>query len=45
VRVLGFALMGGVEVRRKAVKARRGKVGDGSQGAIGNSGSQDAIEG
>jgi hypothetical protein len=45
VRVLGFALMGGVEVRRKPVKARRGKVGDGSQGAIGNSGSRDAIEG
>src|SRR5215831_20132180 len=45
VRVLGFALMGGVEVRRKPVQAKRGKVEDGSQGAIGNSGSQDAIQG
>jgi Domain of unknown function (DUF1707)/Cell wall-active antibiotics response 4TMS YvqF len=45
VRVLGFALMGGVEVRRKPVKVKRGKVEDGSQGVIGNSGSQDAIEG
>jgi len=45
VRVLGFALMGGVEVRRKPMKAKRGKVDGGSQGAIGNGGSQDAIEG
>jgi hypothetical protein len=45
VRVLGFALMGGVEVRRRPMKAKRGKVADGSQGAIGNGGSQDAIEG
>jgi hypothetical protein len=32
VRVLGFALMGGVEVRRKPVKAKRARVEDGGAG-------------
>jgi hypothetical protein len=45
VRVLGFALMGGVEVRRKPVKAKRGTLEDGSQGNVGDGGGQDAIEG
>jgi hypothetical protein len=38
VHVIGFALMGGVEVRRKGPKKskkKRGEVADGSQGAIG----------
>jgi hypothetical protein len=43
VRVLGFALMGGVEVRRKPVKARRAPVEGGSQRAVGDAG-QGAIE-
>jgi hypothetical protein len=38
VRVLGFALMGGVEVRRKPVKARRATVEGGSQRAAGGAG-------
>jgi hypothetical protein len=42
VRVLGFALMGGVEVRRKRVKAKRATVEDGSRRAVGGDG-QDAI--
>jgi uncharacterized protein DUF1707 len=42
VRVLGFALMGGVEVRRKPVKARRAKVEGGGQRAVGDA-RQDAI--
>jgi len=38
VRVLGFALMGGVEVRRKPVKAKRTPVEPGTQGYIGGPG-------
>jgi len=38
VRVLGFALMGGVEVRRKPVKAKRTPVEPGAQGYIGGPG-------
>jgi hypothetical protein len=34
VRVLGFALMGGVEVRRKPVKAKRAPVEGGGPGAV-----------
>ena len=36
VRVLGFALMGGVEVRRKPMKAKRAPVERGGQGSIGD---------
>jgi hypothetical protein len=43
VRVLGFTLMGGVEVRRKPVKAKRAPVEGGSQRAVGDAG-QGAIE-
>jgi hypothetical protein len=45
VRVLGFALMGGVEVRRKPVKARRVKGGNGKQAVGEGDGGPDAIEG
>ena len=38
VRVLGFALMGGVEVRRKPVKAKRAPADDGRQRAVGDAG-------
>jgi hypothetical protein len=38
VRVLGFALMGGVEVRRKPVKARRATAEGGSQRPVGGAG-------
>jgi uncharacterized protein DUF1707 len=43
VRVLGFALMGGVEVRRKPMKAERAPVERGGQGSIGDA-RPDAIE-
>ena len=42
VRILGFALMGGVEVRRKPMKAKRARVEGGSQWAVGDAG-RDAI--
>jgi hypothetical protein len=38
VRVLGFALMGGVEVRRKRVKAKRASLEGGGQGGVTGSG-------
>jgi Domain of unknown function (DUF1707)/Cell wall-active antibiotics response 4TMS YvqF len=44
VRVLGFALMGGVEVRRKPVKAKR-VTGGSVQQAVEGDGGRDAIDG
>jgi hypothetical protein len=38
VRVLGFALMGGVEVRRKRVKAKRASLEGGGRGGVTGSG-------
>jgi hypothetical protein len=44
VRVVGFALMGGVEVRRKPMKAKRGPLEAGGQQAVGDADGPDAIE-
>jgi hypothetical protein len=44
VRVLGFALMGGVEVRRKRAKAERGSLEGGGQGGVTGAG-RDAVDG
>lgn len=44
VRIIGFAMMGGVEVKRKPLKSERGAVEDAPQNAV-DSGPQDAIEG
>jgi hypothetical protein len=45
VKVVGFAMMGGVEVRRKALKKKQRKaVEGGSPNGIGD-GPQDALEG